>query len=168
MIGAIALLCALSLVIGAFVPRETTEAYRRAVEETGTAPEGYEDVIDAYFVDRDPGRDMLSGIRRFAVGLAKKVLLADAMGTLANNILLTDEALSDADVHGSRVERWHVMSVYPHSASDAAGVSALLGETVTHYVDVEVSVRFAGAPEDEVWDFDLVRIDGAWYLYEIW
>ena len=147
-IGAIALLCALSLVIGAFVPRETTEAYRRAVEETGTAPEGYEDVIDAYFDARgDADADAI------------RALFPQAM---------RDEALSDADVHGSRVERWHVMSVYPHSASDAAGVSALLGETVTHYVDVEVSVRFSGAPEDEVWDFDLVRIDGAWYVYEIW
>lgn len=45
-IGAIALLCALSLIIGAFLPRETTKAYREAVEENAGVPTGYEDVTD--------------------------------------------------------------------------------------------------------------------------
>jgi hypothetical protein len=147
-IGAIALLLALSLVIGAFLPRETTEAYREAVQEGAPLPEGYEDVIDTYLSACSDGeRDAIPGLYPPS---------------------LRDENMDMPEYFGKHVERYSITGAYPHSASDAAGVGVLLGETVTHYVDVEVSVRFSGAQEDEVWDFDLVRIDGTWYLSEIW
>ena len=147
-VGAIVLLLVLSLVIGSFLPRETTEAYREAVLENMPVPEGYEDVIDTYFSACSDGEaDAIRGLYPAA---------------------LRDDDMALPDDFGTHVERYSVMDVYPHSASDAAGVGALLGETVTHYVDAEVSVRFSGASEDEIWDFDLVEIDGTWYLYEIW
>ena len=46
------------------------------------------------FVRREAGADMASGVRRFAVGLAKKTLLANPCGAMADSMLLTEAAIS--------------------------------------------------------------------------
>ncbi len=56
----------------------------------------YQTVAEELFGWRDPWESLPSGIQRFSVGLAKKVVLANAMGKLADSILLTDSALADA------------------------------------------------------------------------
>ena len=147
-IGAIAALLALSLVAGLFLPRETTEAYREAVQENTPLPEGYEDVIDTYLSACSDGE-------------------AEAIRGLYPAALRDDETDMSA-YFGEHVEDYTVTDIRVHSAADAAGVGMLLDETVAHYVDAEVSVRFSGADEDEILDFDLVEINGVWYLYEVW
>ncbi len=61
----------------------------------------YKTIAQELFVARDPYADMSSGICRFAVGLAKKVVLANAMGALADSFLLTDSALADSSAFAS-------------------------------------------------------------------
>ena len=56
----------------------------------------YKTIAYELFVERDPYSDMVSGVQRFVVGLAKKVILANAMGSLADNILMTDAQLANA------------------------------------------------------------------------
>lgn len=58
----------------------------------------YKTVADELFVHREEGPDLLSGIRRFAVGLAKKTLLANPCGALADQLLLETSAASDASL----------------------------------------------------------------------
>ena len=56
----------------------------------------YQSVADELFGERDPWKSLPSGVRRFTIGLAKKVVLSNAMGALADSILLSDAALADA------------------------------------------------------------------------
>ena len=56
----------------------------------------YQTVADELFGARSPWESLPSGIQRFSVGLAKKVILANAMGKLCDSILLSDAALADA------------------------------------------------------------------------
>ena len=56
----------------------------------------YQTVADELFGQRSPWESLPSGVQRFSVGLAKKVILANAMGKLCDSILLTDAALADA------------------------------------------------------------------------
>ena len=55
----------------------------------------YKTVAKELFVSRSAGRDLLPGIRRFTVGLAKKALLANPCGALADTLLLTAATASD-------------------------------------------------------------------------
>ncbi len=56
----------------------------------------YKTLADELFVSRRTGKDFLPGIRRFAVGLAKKAVLANACGALADQLLLPTATASDA------------------------------------------------------------------------
>ena len=56
----------------------------------------YQTVADELFGYRSPWESLSSGVQRFAVGLGKKVILANAMGKLCDSILLTDSVLADA------------------------------------------------------------------------
>ena len=58
----------------------------------------YKTVADELFVHREEGPELLSGIRRFTVGLAKKTLLANPCGALADQLLLETSAASDASL----------------------------------------------------------------------
>ncbi|MBR0160987.1 MAG: MBOAT family protein [Oscillospiraceae bacterium] len=55
----------------------------------------YNSIADELFVQRADGEEMSSGVRRFSVGLAKKALLANPCGELADAILLKDSVASD-------------------------------------------------------------------------
>ena len=55
----------------------------------------YKSIANELFTQRDPWRSLPSGVQRFATGLAKKVVLSNAMGALADSILLSDAALAN-------------------------------------------------------------------------
>ena len=57
----------------------------------------YKTIAHELFVQRD-SRDLLSGISRFTVGLAKKTLLANPCGALADQLLLSTDAASNASL----------------------------------------------------------------------
>ena len=56
----------------------------------------YKTLARELYVSRKAGKDFLPGLRRFAVGLAKKALLANPCGALADQLLLTTSAASSA------------------------------------------------------------------------
>ena len=56
----------------------------------------YKTLDHELFVSRKTGKDFLPGLRRFAVGLAKKAILANACGALADQLLLPAATASDA------------------------------------------------------------------------
>lgn len=149
-IGAIVLLGALAFFIGSFLPADMAEAYQEAIDAE-SVPDDYGELLDAYFEAHSEGDEA-----------AIRALFAPSLRDDA------DEYDAWSDNYGSTVSDYTVIGVYPHSSSDAAGVGMLLGETVEQYADVEVAVQYAGGQEDATFDFDLVRIDGTWYLYEIW
>lgn len=65
----------------------------------------YQTVAQELFVARDPYRDMASGVSRFTVGLAKKVLLANPCGALADKFLLADSVIGDAGAFAGNLEK---------------------------------------------------------------
>ena len=73
----------------------------------------YKTVARELFEGREEGTDMVSGIRRFTAGLAKKVILANAMGSIADSILFSDAELADAAALAGNVS---VLSQVPVNA----------------------------------------------------
>ena len=55
----------------------------------------YNSIADELFVSRSGAEELTDGIRRFTVGLAKKAILANPCGALADAILLKDSVASD-------------------------------------------------------------------------
>ena len=150
-LGAIALIGAFSFVAGSFLPRETTEAYRNAFEEEYVT-EDYEDLIGAYF-DAYEKND------------------TDAIRALFPEALRTED-LDDldfwADGYGTGLQSYSLLYAEAYSAAEAARIAEQLDAPVDQYVDVGVTVHYADGRQDVAFDFDLVQIDGTWYLYEIW
>lgn len=58
----------------------------------------YQSIAEELFVHREAGPDMPSGIRRFTLGLAKKSLLANPCGALADSLMLTQTVASDVSL----------------------------------------------------------------------
>lgn len=58
----------------------------------------YQDIADEITNRKPEIRDFNKGVMRFASGLAKKVLLANTCGSLADTMLLSDDAIADAAV----------------------------------------------------------------------
>lgn len=56
----------------------------------------YKTVAEELFAGRDEHSDRARGCTRFCVGLAKKTVLANACGSLADKLLLTDAAIGSA------------------------------------------------------------------------
>ncbi|MCL1829065.1 MAG: MBOAT family protein [Oscillospiraceae bacterium] len=56
------------------------------------------------FKKREDGSALAAGISRFSVGLAKKTLLATPCGALADALLLTEKAASDASLFASNLD----------------------------------------------------------------
>ena len=71
----------------------------------------YKTIAHELFVERD-SQDILPGISRFTVGLAKKTLLANPCGALADQLLLTTDAASNA-------------SLFSENLASLSGLSAL-------------------------------------------
>lgn len=64
----------------------------------------YKTVSQELFVRRDSTYTLLPGIRRFTVGLAKKTLLANPCGALADSLFLAPAVASDASLYSQNLE----------------------------------------------------------------
>lgn len=71
----------------------------------------YKTVADELFVKKRNNRDLLTGIRRFTLGLAKKTLLANPCGALADQLLLASDVASDASLFAQNLQTLHGLSV---------------------------------------------------------
>lgn len=58
----------------------------------------YKDICAELFDRRATGQDIADGIWRFSFGLAKKAILANAMGTIADKLLVGGDALQNSTV----------------------------------------------------------------------
>ena len=76
----------------------------------------YKTVAHELFVERD-SRDLLPGILRFTVGLAKKTLLADPCGALADQLLLATDTASNASLFAENI----------HTLSNLSALGAWVG-----------------------------------------
>ncbi len=64
----------------------------------------YKTVAHELFVERDSHKDLLPGISRFCIGLAKKSLLANPCGALADSLLLAPVVASDSSLIAANLE----------------------------------------------------------------
>jgi len=64
----------------------------------------YNTIAEELFVARDDKGDLADGCVRFTVGLAKKTLLANAFGELADSLLLTDSAIASTALVQTNLE----------------------------------------------------------------
>ena len=64
----------------------------------------YKSIAEELFRERDPRGELSAGISRFALGLGKKTLLANPCGALADALLLTPEAASDAAAYAQNLQ----------------------------------------------------------------
>ena len=64
----------------------------------------YESIARELFVRRRSNGEIPMGVLRFTVGLAKKVLLANPCGALADSMLLTDRAIGDAAAFSANLQ----------------------------------------------------------------
>ena len=71
----------------------------------------YKTLAHELYVSRKPGKDFLPGIRRFTVGLAKKALLANPCGALADQLLLATSAASDASLFAQNLSTIQSLTV---------------------------------------------------------
>lgn len=70
----------------------------------------YKTIAHELFEERDGETDLLPGISRFCIGLAKKALLANPCGALSDSLLLADRTASDASLFA---ENLHALSSLP-------------------------------------------------------
>lgn len=64
----------------------------------------YKTIAHELFVERDERKDMLPGISRFCIGLAKKSLLANPCGALADSLILAPSVASDASLFAANIQ----------------------------------------------------------------
>ena len=64
----------------------------------------YKTIAYELFVERDSHKDLLPGISRFSIGLAKKSLLANPCGALADSLLLAPSVASDTSLLAANLE----------------------------------------------------------------
>ena len=72
------------------------------------------------------------------------------------------------DYYGTELVRWGLVSMTDYTGAEFDGVASRLGVTIDRAVDATVDVWGEDMEESIVFDFDLVLIDGAWYLYRVW
>ena len=71
----------------------------------------YKTISDELFSPAPRQHDWAGGISRFAIGLGKKVLLANPCGALADSLLLTDQALADGLLFTQNLEALSALPV---------------------------------------------------------
>ena len=71
----------------------------------------YKTLAHELFHSRRAGKDFLPGIRRFTVGLAKKALLANPCGALADQLLLSSSVASDASLFAQNLSHLQGLTV---------------------------------------------------------
>lgn len=92
--------------------------------------------------------------------------LADAGYDDVSSFLRDRDAWYDG--YGDEIEHWMISDITEYSAADFADISSELAVNIQSAADVEVTAQFEH--EDEYWtfDFDLIEIDGAWFLLSVW
>lgn len=70
--------------------------------------------------------------------------------------------------YGEAVEHWMISDITEYDEADFAGISDDLDVNIQSAADVEVTVQFDGSDEFWTFDFDLIEIDGAWFLFSVW
>ena len=71
----------------------------------------YNSIADELFTARSGAEELTDGIRRFTTGLAKKALLANPCGALADALLLTDSAAADPGLFAANLTQLRQLSV---------------------------------------------------------
>ena len=71
----------------------------------------YKTIANELFITRDDKAELARGCFRFSLGLAKKVLLANTFGALANNLLLADTVLSDPALLSANISALSTVSI---------------------------------------------------------
>lgn len=77
------------------------------------------------------------------------------------------------EYYGVFVEEYSIVEVYPYNTSDYAALAEKIGfdqAELEAYVDVYVGATIRKEKNSEkLWfDFDLIRVDGNWYLVSVW
>ena len=150
-LAAIAVIAAFSIVLGTLMPDASMEQLR-AVTDERYIPGDYEEILDQYFS---------------AVG----------SGDAEEICTLRPEALRDetpagfdvlADRYGTLVLKYQINSRRMHDSAEIALLEYRLGETVTAFDELEVSVLMDDRDEPELLRVDLVTLeDGSTYLYQV-
>lgn len=80
--------------------------------------------------------------------------------------------LEDRDVwydsYGVPIEHWMISNVTEYGQADYAGIASQLGVQIQSAADVEVALWFEDEDDEWLFDFDLVEIDGEWFLISVW
>lgn len=71
----------------------------------------YKTIAEELFEFRTPWKDLPDGIVRFSTGLAKKVILANTCGSIADRFLLADAAISDLSALSANLSQLSKTSV---------------------------------------------------------
>lgn len=134
---------------------------------TSEMPKGYEMVIDSYFSiisDGDPDR-IIELLHPFVV------TALESAGFLPN------EYAREIDVHnenyGAFVMDHYIYGIFPYENSQYDYLCGFLGfeqAQLEQYISVEVGTNLNIDDKEDNWiyNFDLVKINGEWYIIEIW
>lgn len=75
------------------------------------------------------------------------------------------------DNYGAQALLWKVADAETYDPEEYDDIAQTLGVEIECAADVEVSVWFGAMQDDEesiVFDFDMLQIDGQWYLFSVW
>lgn len=72
------------------------------------------------------------------------------------------------DNYGIPVTSWMISDVAEYDTEDYMDIALDLGVRIESAADVEVTMMFEGEDDSWVFDFDLIEIDGEWFLFSVW
>lgn len=121
------------------------------------------ELIDDYF-DAVEDRDYRKLVHMLAPGLTEYAY--GELGTSSDRSLI--EELDDwyYDYYGFEVDDWYIEEVDYYDHSDIQNLHQH-GIKADEYVDVWVVAHFENGEEYDI-DFDLVKVNGKWYIIEVW
>jgi hypothetical protein len=123
----------------------------------------YRDLLDDYF---DAFED--SDADAFV-----KLILPEIMDSAEESDLTNQDVAyyldSWYDDYGNEVDSWYISDETAYSMDDFSYLYSLDGEDVS-VIDLTVEVQLDGPwnYDVEIFDFDLIQVDGKWYLIEVW
>lgn len=122
-----------------------------------------EDLFEDYF-DAVEDRDYHKLVRMFSPDLIE---YASEEWDLSSERSLMQK-LDDwyYDYYGLEVENWHICEVDEYDRSDIQELREY-GVDADELIDVYVLARFEDGNEYDI-DFDLAKVNGKWYIIEIW
>lgn len=81
---------------------------------------------------------------------------------------LLDDWDSFYDFYGEQVDHWMISDIVEYEPSDYSELASDLGVAIESAADVEVTMWLEDSDEPFCYDFDLIEIDGAWFLFNVW